>query len=254
MLTLAIIPARYASSRLPAKPLAMIGNQTMIQRVYTQASLCKDLDEVIVATDDARIYDHVLAFGGKAHMTLPTHPSGTDRCAEVAANVAGKFDIILNIQGDEPFLNPVQISELIRMFDYADTQIATLGKKITTLAELTDEKEAKIALDDTQRALYFSRSPIPYLKGIPQNEWLQHGAFYKHIGLYGFRTEVLKQIPALPVSALERAESLEQLRWLSHFVVRVGFTDFETFAIDTPADLEEAQKIALDFDNNNHKS
>lgn len=242
MPVLGVIPARYASQRLPAKPLADIGGKTMIQRVYAQASLCPDLDKVVVATDDSRIYDHVLAFGGEAVMTLPTHPSGTDRCAEVAEQLAGKYDIVLNIQGDEPFLNPVQLSELVQMFAYPDTQIATLGKKIETLAELLDEKEAKIALDDTQRALYFSRSPVPYLKGIAQEAWLAHGTFYKHIGLYGFRSEVLKQIPSLPVSALERAEGLEQLRWLSHFVVRVGFTHFETFAIDTPADLEEAKK------------
>lgn len=242
MPVLGIIPARYASSRLPAKPLADIGGKTMIQRVYTQASLCKDLDEVIVATDDSRIYDHVHAFGGKAHMTLPTHPNGTDRCAEVAEALGGKFDIVLNIQGDEPFLNPIQLTELTQMFQYADTQIATLGKKIETIAELLDEKEAKIVLDDTQRALYFSRSPVPYLKGIEQSAWLQHHTFYKHIGLYGFRADVLKQIPTLPISIVEKAESLEQLRWLSHFVVRVGFTDFETFAIDTPADLEEAKK------------
>jgi 3-deoxy-manno-octulosonate cytidylyltransferase (CMP-KDO synthetase) len=242
MSNLGVIPARYASTRLPAKPLADIGGKTMIQRVYEQAKLCPDLAKVIVATDDARIFDHVLSFGGEAMMTLPDHPSGTDRCAEVAEKLGGEFEVVLNIQGDEPFLNPIQLSEVVQMFALPDTQIATLGKKIETLAELLDEKEAKIAIDDTQRALYFSRSPIPYLKGVPQYEWLQHATFYKHIGLYGFRAEVLKQIPALPVSSIEKNESLEQLRWLSHFVVRVGFTDFETFAIDTPADLEEAKK------------
>ena len=239
---LGVIPARYASQRLPGKPLVDIGGKTMIQRVYEQAALCQDLQAVVVATDDARIYDHVLAFGGKAVMTLPTHPSGTDRCAEVAALMGSEFDVILNIQGDEPFLNPVQLSELAQLFQYPDTQIATLGKKITTLEELLDEKEAKIALDDTQRAIYFSRSPIPYLKGIPQNEWLAHQDFYKHIGLYGFRADVLQEIPMMPVTTLEKAEGLEQLRWLGKYVVRVGFTTYETFAIDTPADLEEAKK------------
>jgi len=239
---LGIIPARYASQRLPAKPLADIGGKSMIRRVYEQSMLCPDLAKVVVATDDTRIYDHVHAFGGEAVMTLPTHPSGTDRCAEVAEKLGGAFDIILNIQGDEPFLNPIQLTELVQMFAYPDTQIATLGKRIETLAELLDEKEAKIALDHSQRALYFSRSAVPYLKGIPQAEWLAHHAFYKHIGLYAFRADVLREIPTMPVSILEKAEGLEQLRWLGKYVVRVGFTTFETFAIDTPADLEEAKK------------
>ncbi len=239
---LGIIPARYASQRLPAKPLADIGGKSMIRRVYEQSKLCADLAKVVVATDDVRIYDHVLGFGGEAVMTLPTHPSGTDRCAEVAEMFAGEFDIVFNIQGDEPFLNPIQLTELAEMFAYPDTQIVTLGKRIETLEELFDEKEAKIAIDDTQRAIYFSRSPIPYLKGIPQSEWLSQQNFYKHIGLYGFRVDVLREIPHLPVSILEKAEGLEQLRWLGKYVVRVGFTTFETFAIDTPADLEEAKR------------
>lgn len=242
MKVLGVIPARYASSRLPAKPLADIGGKSMIQRVYEQASLCSDVQKVVVATDDARIFEHVQGFGGEVVMTSPNHPSGTDRCAEVAAKFAGEFDIILNIQGDEPFLNPVQLTELVQMFNLPDTQIATLGKRVESIAELVDEKEAKIALDATQRALYFSRSPIPYLKGVPVDEWLTKGTFYKHIGLYGFRSDVLQQIPNLPVSTLENAEGLEQLRWLSHYVVRVGFTTYETFAIDTPADLEEAKR------------
>jgi 3-deoxy-manno-octulosonate cytidylyltransferase (CMP-KDO synthetase) len=240
---LGVIPARYASTRLEGKPLVDIGGKSMIQRVYEQARKCQLLTDVVVATDDERIFNHIQSFGGKALMTHAEHPSGTDRCAEVAEKLGAEFEVIINIQGDEPFLNPAQIDQIAALFSDDSVQIATLAKKIVSYEELIDEKEAKITLDEQNNAVYFSRSPIPFLKGQDIQQWHTLYDFYKHIGVYAFRAEVLRQIPELPVAPLEKAEGLEQLRWLSHYKIKVGFTEFETFAIDTAEDLKQVGKF-----------
>ena len=239
-----IIPARYASTRFPGKPLAILGGKTVIQRVYEQAS--KALDEVYVATDDDRILDAVESFGGKAVMTSSSHRSGTDRCHEAFTKIGQGQDVIVNIQGDEPFIQESQIEALKACFDDPVTQIATLVKPFTVkdeLSALENPNSPKVVVDKDMNALYFSRSVIPYLRGIDKGEWLSKHVFYKHIGLYAYRAEVLKQITALPQSKLEVAESLEQLRWLENgYTIKVGITDVETVGIDTPEDLERAER------------
>lgn len=240
---IAIIPARYASTRFPAKPLAVLGGKTVIQRVYEQVAGV--LDDAVVATDDARIYDAVLAFGGKAEMTSPDHRSGTDRCWEAYCRHGREYDVVVNVQGDEPFIRPSQLEAVTRCFDDPSTDIATLVKPFTAadgLAALENPNSPKVVLDAQSRALYFSRSVIPYLRGIPREEWLARHTFYKHIGLYAFRTAVLRAVTALPPSELERAESLEQLRWLENgYRIGVGISDAETIGIDTPEDLAHAE-------------
>ncbi len=240
---IAIIPARYASTRFPGKPLAMLGGKRMIERVYTQ--VCGVLDDAVVATDDQRIYDAVRAFGGKVEMTSPDHRSGTDRCREAYLKQGREFDIVVNVQGDEPFIRPEQLETLKHCFDDPATDIATLVKPFTAadgLAALENSNSPKVVLDNASRALYFSRSVIPYLRGIPREEWLQRHTFYKHIGLYAFRAEVLKAVTALPQSPLELAESLEQLRWLENgYKIGVGISTIETIGIDTPEDLARAE-------------
>ncbi|MDE7004987.1 MAG: 3-deoxy-manno-octulosonate cytidylyltransferase [Alistipes sp.] len=245
---LAIIPARYASTRFPGKPLAVLGGKPVIRRVYEQ--VIRALDDAVVATDDERIRDAVLAFGGKAVMTSPDHRSGTDRCREayetVCAREGREYDVVINVQGDEPFIHPTQIETVMRCFDDPDTDIATLVKPFATadgLAALENPNSPKVVLDAASRALCFSRSVIPYLRGVPREEWLAHHTFYKHIGLYAFRTEVLRAVTALPQSPLELAESLEQLRWLENgYKIGVGMSDVETIGIDTPEDLEKAEQ------------
>jgi 3-deoxy-manno-octulosonate cytidylyltransferase (CMP-KDO synthetase) len=242
--TLGVIPARYASTRFPGKPLVMIEGKTMIQRVYEQA-LRSNVDKVIVATDDERIFSHVINFGGLAMMTSGTHRSGTERIGEVLLKLSNglkepKFDIVVNIQGDEPYIVPEQIDLLTDCFDDPETQIATLAKQINRNDDLFNVNVVKVLLNRKGYALYFSRSPVPYLRGIPQNEWHLHHAFYKHIGLYAYRLPVLEQLLNLEVSPLEQAESLEQLRWLENsFNIKVKLTEFETVAIDTPEDLRK---------------
>ncbi len=237
MRTLGIIPARYASSRFPGKPLVDIGGKSMIQRVYEQAKKCADLTEVIVATDDERIFDHVTGFGGVVVMTSPNHASGTDRCAEVASQHP-QYDVIINIQGDEPYIDPAQISKLAACFATADTQIATLIKKIKTEQELFNVNSPKVIVNKHSEAIYFSRSPLPHIRGEEQQNWLEYYAFFKHIGIYGYRADILQQITKLPVSSLEKAESLEQLRWIENrYRIKVAETELETHAIDTPGDL-----------------
>ena len=241
MKTLGIIPARYASTRFPGKPLVDIAGKSMIQRVYEQAKKCAQLSEVIVATDDDRIFEHVLGFGGKAVMTFPTHQSGTDRCAEVAEKYP-EYDIIINIQGDEPYIDPEQISTLIGCFEDAGTQIATLIKKVSNEQELHNTNSPKVIINKNSEAIYFSRSPLPYIRGQEPQNWLQHFIYFKHIGIYGYRVDVLKQITKLPVSPLEKAESLEQLRWIENgYKIKVAETEIETVAIDTPEDLKKLQ-------------
>ncbi|AMM51944.1 3-deoxy-manno-octulosonate cytidylyltransferase [Rufibacter sp. DG15C] len=240
MTTLGIIPARYASTRFPGKPLVDLAGKTMIQRVYEQA-LKSDLTSVVVATDDERILTHVLDFGGKAVMTGEHHQSGSDRCYEAYTQVGQEFDVVVNIQGDEPFIQPEQINKAIFCFQQPEAQIATLIKPIQSQEELFNPNSPKVVIGAQHQALYFSRHPIPYLRGAEQDQWLEKHAYYKHIGIYGYRSEVLAELTQLAPSALEKAESLEQLRWLEHgYRIVTAVTDLETIGIDTPEDVEKA--------------
>lgn len=238
MKILGIIPARYASTRFPGKPLVDIAGKTMIQRVYEQARKCVSISEVIVATDDERIFDHVHAFGGKAVLTSPDHQSGTDRCAEVAINHP-EYEVIINIQGDEPYIDPEQLTKVAACFTDETTQIATLVKKVISNEELYNINSPKVIINRFAEAIYFSRSPLPHIRGKEAADWLQHFTYFKHIGVYGYRADILQAITRLPISALEKAESLEQLRWIENgYKIKVAETGLETYAIDTPEDLE----------------
>ena len=238
----AIIPARYASTRFPGKPLALLGNKPVIQHVYEQTSSV--LSDVWVATDDDRIREAVEKFGGRVVMTRADHKSGTDRIEEAAEETGTQADVIINIQGDEPFVQPSQIKTLMQLFDNADTQIGTLGKHFENIEAVNNPNSPKIVTDKQGFALYFSRSVIPYIRGAQDNEWLSHFPFLKHLGLYAYRREVLHEITQLPQSSLEIAESLEQLRWLENgYRIRVGLTDVETVGIDTPEDLQRAEEF-----------
>lgn len=237
-----IIPARYASTRFPGKPLAILGGKTVIQRVYEQVN--KVIHDVYVATDDQRIFDQVEEFGGNVVMTSPNHRSGTDRIEEALQHIGGQWDVVLNVQGDEPFIQPSQIETLCSCFDEQQTEIATLGKPFATIEAVENPNSPKIVVDNKGFALYFSRSIIPFIRGVEKNDWLSHYPFLKHLGIYAYRTEVLKQITQLPQSSLELAESLEQLRWLQNgYRIKVGTTDIETVGIDTPEDLAKAEKF-----------
>ncbi len=237
-----IIPARYASTRFPGKPLAMLGGRTVIQRVYEQATAI--LDEAYVATDDERIFQAVEQFGGRAIMTRADHKSGTDRIEEAAEKIGTQADVIINIQGDEPFIQKSQIETLMHLFDEPSTQIGTLGKRFESIEAAMNPNSPKIVTDKRGFALYFSRSIIPYVRGKEQAEWLQHFPYLKHLGLYAYRREVLQEVTQLPQSPLEIAESLEQLRWLENgYRIRVGLTDVETVGIDTPEDLQRAAEF-----------
>jgi 3-deoxy-manno-octulosonate cytidylyltransferase (CMP-KDO synthetase) len=234
-----IIPARYASTRFPGKPLVTIEGKSMVQRVYEQAKKCESLSDVIVATDDSRIEHAVLNFGGRVCMTSSAHPSGTDRCNEVIDRMQINADAIVNIQGDEPFIDPRQIELVCRCFDDHRTELATLIKKISTSEILFNPNSPKVIVDREQFAIYFSRHPIPFVRGTEQNNWIQQYVFFQHIGIYGYRTDVLKKITQLPPSSLEVAESLEQLRWIENgFKIKTAITTLETLAIDTPEDLQ----------------
>ena len=234
-----IIPARFASTRFPGKPLADIGGKSMIERVYAQAKKSALLSEVIVATDHSDIAEKVRSFGGQVCLTAAEHPSGTDRCAEVLQQLKITCDAVVNIQGDEPFIDPRQIDLLCTCFDDARTDLATLIKKIVSPDILFNPNSPKVIVDHEQFAIYFSRHPIPYIRGFDQDEWLSRHNFFQHIGIYGYRPGILKQITLLPPSSLEKAESLEQLRWLENgFRIKTAVTPFETIAIDTPEDLE----------------
>ena len=227
-----IIPARYSSSRFPGKPLAILGGKAVIEHVYRQVSSV--MKDVFVATDDQRIYDAVEAFGGKAIMTRSDHQSGTDRICEALDKVGGDFDVVINIQGDEPFIQRSQLETVM---------IATLGKPFESMEAVENPNSPKIVLDNDGYALYFSRSVIPFVRGKESAEWLTHFPFLKHIGLYAYRTEVLREVSRLPQSSLELAESLEQLRWLQNgYKIKVGITDVETIGIDTPEDLQRAEE------------
>jgi len=243
---LGIIPARYASTRFPGKPLADLCGKPVIQRVYEQVQA--SVDELIVATDDERIAKVVQSFGGRVVLTFQTHYSGTDRCHEAYQKMDEPFDVIINIQGDEPFIQPKQIDLLKNCFSDTDTQIATLVKPLDRNEafgqSLNNPNTPKVVLNNHNEAMYFSRSIIPSIRGKEQTSWLQTHTFYKHIGLYAYRPDILKEITALPQSSLEIAESLEQLRWLQNgYKIKVAITDQETIGIDTPEDLEKAIRL-----------
>ncbi|MDB5262169.1 MAG: 3-deoxy-manno-octulosonate cytidylyltransferase [Adhaeribacter sp.] len=240
MKSIGIIPARYESTRFPGKPLVQINGKSMIQRVYEQASQAR-LQHVLVATDDERIMAEVARFGGNAVLTATTHQSGTDRCFEAYCAFNEPCDFIINIQGDEPFIQPEQINLVIDLFTSPITQVATLIKKIQSEAELFNPNIPKVILDIRQQAIYFSRHPIPYVRGAETQDWLQRQTFYKHIGIYGYRADILEQITQLSPSDLELSESLEQLLWLQHgFRIATALTTHENIGIDTPEDLEKA--------------
>lgn len=240
MRILGVIPARYASTRFPAKPLVDMLGQTMIERVYNQVKKAKSITKVIVATDHSKIFDHVVSFGGNVCMTSESHVSGTDRCYEVLTKENGSFDYVINIQGDEPFIAPEQIDLLASLLD-SKTELATLKKKIEDKEQLLSPNIVKLISAKNGNALYFSRSPIPHIRNSPSDQWLSNHTFYKHIGMYAYRSDILEQITKLGVSSLEKAESLEQLRWLENgYSIKVVETPHETIGIDTPEDLEKA--------------
>ncbi len=235
-----IIPARFASTRFPGKPLASIGGVSMVERVYRQARKSNLLADVIVATDNTSIENEVKRFGGKVCLTSPEHPSGTDRCAEVLEHLDSDCDAIVNIQGDEPFIDPRQIDLLCSCFDDSRTQLATLVKKIASPETLFNENSPKVIIDKDGFAIYFSRHPLPFIRGASPEEWLQKHTFFQHIGIYGYTPDILRRITHLPPSSLEKAESLEQLRWLENGLkIKTAITPYETIAIDTPEDLEK---------------
>lgn len=245
MKILGIIPARYASTRFPGKPLAMIKGKPMVQRVYEQA-LKANLAEVVVATDDDRIAEVVRNFGGNVVMTSTDHPSGTDRCAEAMAKYKSGWDAVINIQGDEPYIHPNQINILADILRRNDVEIGTLIKVISSSEELLNVNTPKVVIDEIGNALYFSRQPIPYKKGAESSEWLKHHIYYKHIGIYGYKATVLPKLTQLKQSSLEIAESLEQLRWLENgYRIATGITVEETIAVDTPDDLLKAELADL---------
>ncbi len=241
MKTIGIIPSRYASTRFPGKPLVDINGKTMIQRVYEQAVKSQKLSRVIVATDDDRIFNHVKKFGGNVLMTDVEHTNGTTRCNQIISLLedAGElFDIAVNIQGDEPYINPEQIDSVISLFENTNVQIGTLAKKITDNNELFDSNVVKVIMNNKGKAVYFSRQSIPMLRDVENTKWLENFDFYKHIGLYAYKTTILKEIAIMPASLLEQAEKLEQLRWLENEIsISVNITDYESIAIDTQDDL-----------------
>ncbi len=244
MKVVGIIPSRYASTRFPGKPLAMIKGKTMIRRVCEQAWKSK-LDAVVVATDDMRIADEVLSFGGQYVLTDPNHQSGTDRCREALDMLETQYDAVVNIQGDEPFIDPRQINKLVDLIAMEDTPLASLAKRIDDEDDLFSPNVVKVVMDREGRALYFSRNPIPFMRNRAREEWLEKGDFYQHVGIYAYKAEALRRVAAMSPSRLEMAESLEQLRWLENgLTIRMAVTDFDNVAIDTPNDLAKAERFA----------
>jgi 3-deoxy-manno-octulosonate cytidylyltransferase (CMP-KDO synthetase) len=236
-----IIPARYGSQRFPGKPLAKIKGKTMIEHVYFQA--LKALEHVYVATDDERIEQEVKRFGGNSIMTKASHKTGTDRLAE-AINIIKErnnenYNVVINIQGDEPFIQPEQIKELCSCFNEQSTEIATLAKYITLNEEIFNPNLPKLITNHKDKAIYFSRSPIPYVRGEEECRWAEKHTFKKHLGMYGYRTDILKKITDLPPSSLEQAESLEQNRWLEYgYTIKIQMTSYNNYPVDTPGDLK----------------
>ncbi len=243
MKVLVIIPARYASTRFPAKPLAMLGGKPIIEHVYRQAM--KAASDVVVATDDERIMACVEGFGGRAVMTSTEHQSGTDRCYEALQRVGEEYDVVVNVQGDEPFIQPEQITSLIACFEDENTDIATMVKPFAVedgIEALENPNSPKVVISREMKAIYFSRSVIPYMRGVEREEWLKHHTYYKHLGIYAFRSRVLAEVTSLPQSSLELSEKLEQLRWLENgYTIGVATTNRETIGIDTPEDLARAE-------------
>ena len=241
MTILGIIPARYASTRFPGKPLVVIEGKTMIQRVYERSVQSVRLTKVVVATDNESISKHVGLFGGNVLMTNLHHSSGTERCNEVVEKLRREgeiYDYVINIQGDEPFIEPEQINQVAQCFCDPRTLLATLIRKVTALEELTNPNVVKVVVDNHGSALFFSRSAIPFTRGLDPKDWLSATTYYKHIGIYGYKSSVLGEIVALPQSPLEHAESLEQLRWLAHgYRIQTQITEYESIAIDAPSDL-----------------
>jgi 3-deoxy-manno-octulosonate cytidylyltransferase (CMP-KDO synthetase) len=243
MSIIGIIPARFASTRFPGKPLAQIKGKSMLQRVYEQTARSGLLNEVIIATDDDRIKEHASGFGAAVVMTRPEHPSGTDRCFEAYRQHGKKHDYVINVQGDEPFLDPKQIDSLAEVCD-GKTEIATQMIKCTSYEVLFDTGEVKIVLGPNQEALYFSRSVIPFIKNREEKEWHRYFDYYRHVGMYAYRADILEKITQLAPSALEKAESLEQLRWLENgYKIKCTETEFDSHCIDTPEDIEKVIKL-----------
>lgn len=243
MSILAIIPARYSSTRFPGKPLVEIKGKSMIQRVYEQTMKARSVDDVIIATDDERIAIHAKSFGAKVVITRPEHPSGTDRCFEAYELYGKKFDYVINVQGDEPFLDPEQINSLVKVCD-GKVEIATQMTKCTSHEILMDQGEVKIVLNVNKEALYFSRTIIPFVKGKDQKDWHTHFDYYRHVGMYVYRVDILEKITRLKPSPLELAESLEQLRWLEHgYKISCVETSFDSHCVDTPEDIEKVIRL-----------
>lgn len=238
MKVLGIIPARYGSTRFPGKPLAMIGRKTMIRRTYEQV-LKSSLDDVVVATDDQRIFDEVLTFGGKAVMTRADHQSGTDRCREALDLMGGNYNAVVNIQGDEPFIDPKMVDQVTELIRRDDTCLATLAKKITDPSMIDNPNVVKVVFDVHGDALYFSRHPLPFVRGCERDRWIEKADYFRHIGIYAYKADTLRAIASMPMGRLEQAESLEQLRWLENGLrIRVAVTQCDdSIAIDTPQDL-----------------
>lgn len=243
MKILGIIPSRYQSSRFPGKPLIDIAGKSMIQRVYEQSSKSALINELIVATDDQRIFDHVESFGGNVMMTSESHTSGTDRCGEVVEKYSD-FDIVINIQGDEPLIRPDQLDELLTAFKNSDVKLATLVKRMSSIEDVLNPNRIKVVLDKDKNGVYFSRSPIPFIANRDKSEWLAKADFWKHIGIYAWRSDVLSKLIALPKTELEQQESLEQLRWIYNgFKIATVETQIETPNIDVPEDLKKVLSL-----------
>jgi 3-deoxy-manno-octulosonate cytidylyltransferase (CMP-KDO synthetase) len=243
MSIIGIIPARYASTRFPGKPLVQINGKSMIQRVYEQTAKAKLMTKIIIATDDDRIAEHVKGFGAEVVITKAEHPSGTDRCFEAYQLNGQKFDYVLNIQGDEPFLDPEQINSLAEAC-LGDVEIATQMIKCYDHEVLFDKGEVKIILNSNNEALYFSRNVIPFIKGVDEKEWHKHFDYFRHVGMYAYRTDILQKITALKPSALELAESLEQLRWLEYgYKIKCVETVYDSHCVDTPEDIEKVMRL-----------
>ncbi len=243
MKILGIIPSRYESSRFPGKPLIDIAGKSMIQRVYEQSLKSTLINELVVATDDQRIFDHVKSFGGNVMMTSNSHTSGTDRCGEVVKTYVD-YDIIINIQGDEPLIRPEQLDELLIVFKNSDVKLATLIKKMTSIEDILNPNRIKVVLDKNKNGVYFSRSPIPFIANTNKGEWLNKADFWKHIGIYAWRSDVLSKLISLPKTELEQHESLEQLRWIYNgYKIATVETEIETPNIDAPEDLEKVLSL-----------
>jgi 3-deoxy-manno-octulosonate cytidylyltransferase (CMP-KDO synthetase) len=248
MKVLAIIPARYGSTRFPGKPLANLAGKPMIQHVYEQVKSCGSISEVVVATDHQEILHRVEDFGGKAVMTSENCLSGTDRCAEVLKGLSSEYDLVLNVQGDEPFIQCGQLKELIESMNSPESEIGTLVRRIEHMEDVSNPNVVKAVIAENGRALYFSRNPVPFVRGVERENWLSQAVFYRHIGLYAYRPEVLLKITALPPGKLEIAESLEQLRWMeADFKVYVRESLYDSIGIDTPEDLLKAKKHLSDL-------